>query len=101
MAKILVIQLLIIMVMSEIMAEAIRTCLGCGKRYPKTNLLRFVSVGNEVVVDLEAKALGRGAYCCFDKECIRLFIQNKKRASRAFRVEITGFRFELASIFRS
>lgn len=89
------------MMMPLIMAESIRTCLGCGKRLAKNNLLRFVLAGNEVVVDLEAKALGRGAYCCFNKECIRLFMRNKKRASRAFRVEITGFRFELASIFRS
>ena len=82
-------------------AEPVRTCRGCGRKFAKKNLVRFCLAGKEVVVDPEAKAQGRGAYCCRDRNCLELFIKNKKRVSRAFRAEISGFRVELASIFRS
>lgn len=42
-----------------------RTCICCGVKTKKRDLLRIVSVrGNGVVVDITGKQNGRGAYVC-------------------------------------
>ena len=47
--------------------------------------MRFVlSPADEVLVDYRGKLPGRGAYTCFNRECIRLAVE-KKQFSRAFR----------------
>ncbi|MGD0375259.1 MAG: YlxR family protein [Streptosporangiaceae bacterium] len=53
-------------------AQAIRTCVGCGSRAAKSDLLRLVAAGDEIVPDPLARMPGRGAYLhpsqgCFDK----------------------------------
>ena len=83
------------------MGEPVRTCLGCGKKSAKHKLLRFGLVVNKVVPDTGVQVSGRGAYCCRDEKCIKFFLQNKKRVSRAFRRDISDIRIELALIFRS
>ncbi len=94
-------KLRLMIILRMVMAEPVRTCLGCGKKFVKSKLLRFVLVVNKVVPDTGALVSGRGAYCCRDEKCIKLFVKNKKRVSRAFRRDISDIRIELALIFRS
>jgi uncharacterized protein len=39
-----------------------RTCVGCGVRAAKSDLLRLVAVGDQIVPDAAARLPGRGAY---------------------------------------
>ena len=76
-------------------AQPIRTCLGCGKRFPKKQLMKFVL--NNEMVRLESKGTrqGRSAYCCNNKNCLGVFFRQKKKLSRAFRVQDGQISFEL------
>jgi predicted RNA-binding protein YlxR (DUF448 family) len=76
-------------------AHPIRTCLGCGKRFPKNQLMKFVL--NNEMVRLESKGTGQGrsAYCCNNKNCLGVFFRQKKKLSRAFRVQDGQISFEL------
>jgi uncharacterized protein len=65
-------------------APAIRTCVGCGGRVAKSDLLRLVAAGNEIVPDVLARRPGRGAYLhpsqgCFEKA------QRRRAFARALR----------------
>ncbi|MBN1277536.1 MAG: YlxR family protein [Deltaproteobacteria bacterium] len=66
----------------------IRTCISCGKRQSKIDLLRIVLNDKGYVVrDIDMKAEGRGAYVCTDISCLeRLKIGN--RLKRAFKREV-------------
>ena len=57
----------------------IRTCIGCGARAAKPDLLRLVAAGNEIVPDALARRPGRGAYLHPCQECFE-----KARRRRAF-----------------
>lgn len=49
----------------------VRTCIGCGKKRDKSEMLRFVlSPEGEPVLDYLYKAVGRGVYLCPNKKCI-------------------------------
>jgi uncharacterized protein len=66
-------------------APAVRTCVGCGARAAKSDLLRVVAAGNEVVPDAPARRPGRGAYLhpcrgCFEQA------QRRRAFARALRV---------------
>lgn len=43
-----------------------RTCVFCGKKFPKEQLIRFVRLEDKIIVDQEKKSSGRGAYLCKD-----------------------------------
>lgn len=64
-----------------------RTCLGCHKRFPKNQLLKFVLQEGIVVFDSKGTGQGRSAYCCNNKNCVRVFCRHEKKLSRAFRVQ--------------
>ncbi len=50
----------------------IRTCVGCGAKRPKEELMRLAHLPNcEVRYDPDQKLFGRGAYVCPNRECIR------------------------------
>jgi predicted RNA-binding protein YlxR (DUF448 family) len=66
--------------------QQMRTCLGCQKRFSKNQLLKFVLQEGTVVLDSKGTGQGRSAYCCNNKDCVRVFCRNKKKLSRAFRV---------------
>ncbi len=44
------------------MAVPIRTCAGCGRKSPRTGLLRFAAVNRELKAVPESR--GRGVYTC-------------------------------------
>jgi uncharacterized protein len=45
----------------------VRTCIGCGRKAPKDELLRFVAADGAVVSD--PKSQGRAAYTCRRLSC--------------------------------
>ena len=56
-----------------------RMCVGCREMKPKRELLRAVrSPEGEVTLDKTGKKAGRGAYVCFDAECLRRAIKQKQ-----------------------
>jgi len=46
----------------------VRTCVSCGVKKPKSELLRFVAEG-EICADERQVRQGRGAYVCNNEEC--------------------------------
>ncbi len=62
-----------------------RTCLGCGKKNAKKNLLRLVVSNGEIVLDTAQKMAGRGAYSCRKATCMKSILKDKKKIARVFR----------------
>lgn len=51
---------------------ALRSCIACGKKQPKRQLLRIVrTLQGTVEVDPTGKKAGRGAYLCLSESCWR------------------------------
>ena len=75
--------------------QPVRTCLGCQKRFPKDQLLKFVLKDGAVVLDSKRTGTGRSAYCCDNRDCLRVFCRYKKKLSRAFRVQDCKISLEL------
>lgn len=49
-----------------------RMCVGCREMKPKKELLRAVrSPQGQVSLDPTGKKPGRGAYCCYNADCLR------------------------------
>jgi predicted RNA-binding protein YlxR (DUF448 family) len=63
----------------------IRTCVGCGARVAKSDLIRLVAVGGEIVVDPAARRPGRGAYLHPSQDCLKR-AQRRQAIRRALRV---------------
>lgn len=56
-----------------------RTCVGCGKTFDKSDLLRVVrSPEGKISLDKKGKASGRGAYLCGDPECLKKAFKTKR-----------------------
>lgn len=65
-----------------------RTCLGCRKVFPRTDLLRFVlAPQGMLLVDYRGRLPGRGAYTCVDSSCIAEAMR-RRQFSRTFKREI-------------
>ncbi|GIW39988.1 MAG: hypothetical protein KatS3mg076_0565 [Candidatus Binatia bacterium] len=54
----------------------IRTCVGCGKKSPKSELLRFTAVEGRLV---PSSGCGRGAYLHRNPECWQAFLSRKPK----------------------
>jgi uncharacterized protein len=65
--------------------SVIRTCVGCGTRAAKSDLLRIVAAGGEVVADPAARRPGRGAYLHPSLECLER-ARRRRAIPRALRV---------------
>jgi predicted RNA-binding protein YlxR (DUF448 family) len=63
----------------------VRTCVGCRRRAPKSDLLRVVSVEGVLVPDPRGRRPGRGAYLHLDPACVDL-AERRRAFSRALRV---------------
>ncbi len=65
-----------------------RMCVGCREMKPKKELLRVVkSPEGEIALDPTGKKPGRGAYVCFDVECLKK-ARKQKSLSRALDASI-------------
>ncbi|HEY5159778.1 MAG TPA: DUF448 domain-containing protein [Gaiellaceae bacterium] len=67
------------------MAAAIRTCAGCGRKAPQTELLRFSAVNGELRAVPESR--GRGAYTCRLLPCFERALTTNS-FSRALRTAV-------------
>ena len=66
-------------------AAPIRTCIGCGERAAKPDLVRVVAAGDELVPDEAMQLPGRGAYLHRSLACLER-AQRRKAFSRALRL---------------
>lgn len=65
----------------------VRTCISCGTKRDKNDLIRLALAAGEVVVqDISGQRKGRGAYVCADKSCLRA-LKTSRRLNRAFRTK--------------
>jgi predicted RNA-binding protein YlxR (DUF448 family) len=66
----------------------LRTCVGCKRRRPRPELVRLVAgASGAVILDIRARAPGRGAYLCRDSGMACLRIAERRRGlSRSLRV---------------
>ncbi|MBT8329229.1 MAG: YlxR family protein [Desulfofustis sp.] len=64
----------------------VRTCVGCGGKFTKSELIRYVWCDSGPVPDPAQRALGRGAYCCKQKKCSDRFLKKRKIWRRVFRL---------------
>ncbi|VAV82616.1 COG2740: Predicted nucleic-acid-binding protein implicated in transcription termination [hydrothermal vent metagenome] len=65
----------------------VRSCVGCGARRAKQELVRFANKEGTLLPDISSLINGRGAYLCYNKKCF--FKALKKNAfSRAFKTQI-------------
>jgi predicted RNA-binding protein YlxR (DUF448 family) len=46
------------------MTDPVRTCIGCGTKRPKAELVRIVALDGKAKVDAAGRLSGRGAYVC-------------------------------------
>jgi predicted RNA-binding protein YlxR (DUF448 family) len=64
----------------------VRTCVSCGTKQAKRDLIRLLVNGaGQVVRDDQGKAQGRGAYVCKNKSCCEQLTKNR-RLGRRFRI---------------
>ena len=68
--------------------EPQRSCIGCGEKKDKKDLLRIVrSPEGEYAVDLQGRKNGRGAYLCKNLSCLEK-AEKKKAFFRSFKEAI-------------
>ena len=66
----------------------VRQCLGCNEHKPKVELLRVVRTPEgEINLDFKGKMNGRGAYICWDPECLAK-ARKSRRIDRNLECEI-------------
>jgi hypothetical protein len=66
-----------------------RTCVSCGEKRNKRELIRFVIRNeNRLVRDDHSRYPGRGAYVCQSPSCLRKMLKNRG-LHRVFRLEKT------------
>ncbi|WP_255739415.1 YlxR family protein [Frankia sp. CiP3] len=66
-------------------AEPLRTCVGCRTRAVRSDLVRMVVVGGELVPDVHRRMPGRGAHLHPDLACLDL-AERRRAFPRALRV---------------
>ncbi|HEY2316564.1 MAG TPA: YlxR family protein [Streptosporangiaceae bacterium] len=66
-------------------AAGVRTCIGCGERAAKADLMRVVAAGDEIVPDVAMRLPGRGAYLHRSLACLDR-AQRRKAFPRALRL---------------
>ena len=69
----------------------IRTCIFCGSKHKKKDLIRLIlDEDNRVIIDESMSGPGRGAYLCKDKACLQRVKGRKinhRRFCKAFKTE--------------
>lgn len=72
--------------MAKLKHVPIRTCVGCGEKRPKGELLRIVKeVNGGILPDPSGKKSGRGAYICFNLDCLESALK-KKAIQRSLKI---------------
>ena len=68
--------------------DPIRTCLGCGQKSLKGELIRIVMADGALRVDEAGSLPGRGAYLCPETSCINSLLKKKGKLSYSLRVSV-------------
>jgi predicted RNA-binding protein YlxR (DUF448 family) len=68
--------------------EPIRTCVGCGRKAPQRELVRFVASEGVLREDETGRAAGRGAYTCARAACFER-AASRRAFSRTLRKTVT------------
>ena len=68
----------------------VRTCLGCGAKAAKAELVRLVVADGHLVVDRRGLLPGRGAYCCRKATCYQRLVKQRKKLAWALRYHEAG-----------
>jgi len=71
-------------------AYPVRTCLGCGARSNKAELVRLVVSAGVLVADRMKILPGRGVYCCRSEKCYQRLVKQQKKLAWALRYQATG-----------
>ena len=79
--------------MAEIKKQPQRMCIACREMKNKSELVRFVKIDNDVVLDKTGKMAGRGAYVCNKTECMEKCVKTKA-LNRAFAQNISAEVYE-------
>lgn len=59
--------------------KPLRTCIVCGEKKVKQELLRIVRTPHQgIEIDQAANKPGRGAYLCYDRNCFETAIKKNK-----------------------
>lgn len=75
-----------------------RKCTGCGIKADKRDLIRVVRTpAGEIVIDLNGKMSGRGAYICHNAACLKKAVKSK-RLARNLEVEIPDEIYEALEV---
>ncbi len=64
-----------------------RKCIVCREHADKSQLIRFVKIEGQVVIDHSQKMGGRGVWVHNDEECIQK-LKKKRMLSSAFKMQI-------------
>ncbi|MFQ5864573.1 MAG: RNase P modulator RnpM [bacterium] len=79
--------------------QPIRTCVGCGQKKLKSELLRIVRTPEKMVeIDVAAKKPGRGAYLCYDVACFSTAIKKGRIKQKLDVAQPTDFYQELVRL---
>ena len=74
--------------MAAVRKIPMRKCVGCGEMKSKKEMLRVLrTTEDQVVLDATGRKNGRGAYLCFEQECLKKAIKNKG-LERSLKMEI-------------
>ncbi|MBQ7172917.1 MAG: YlxR family protein [Clostridia bacterium] len=74
--------------MEKVKKIPMRQCMGCNQHKPKNELLRVVrDPEGGISLDFKGKKSGRGAYLCFDVQCLKK-ARKSKRLDRVLECEI-------------
>lgn len=80
--------------MAKIKKVPMRKCIGCNENKPKKELIRVVkNKDGEIFLDETGRKNGRGAYICFNNECLEKAIKSKA-LNRAFEMQIENTTYD-------
>jgi predicted RNA-binding protein YlxR (DUF448 family) len=65
-----------------------RTCVGCGRKAPQQELVRFAAPTGVLEVDAQRRLPGRGAYTCRRPSCFER-AESRRAFSRTLRRTVT------------
>jgi len=71
------------------LAYPVRTCLGCGIKSNKAELVRLVVSAGVLVADRMQVLPGRGVYCCRNHQCYQRLVKQRKKLAWALRFHET------------